>query len=80
MLFIGHIGMWLSLVEHYVRDVGAAGSNPVIPTKKSVYLRIYGFLTDNRGVAQLVAHTSGGRDAAGSSPVTPTKILNRMNA
>ena len=64
--------MWLSLVEHYVRDVGAAGSNPVIPTKKSVYLRIYGFLTDNRGVAQLVAHTSGGRDAAGSSPVTPT--------
>ena len=25
-------GMWLSLVEHYVRDVGAAGSNPVIPT------------------------------------------------
>ena len=22
MLFIGHIGMWLSLVEHYVRDVG----------------------------------------------------------
>ena len=26
------IGMWLSLVEHYVRDVGAAGSNPVIPT------------------------------------------------
>ena len=33
MLFIGHIGMWLSLVEHYVRDVVAAGSNPVIPTK-----------------------------------------------
>ena len=33
MLFIGHIGMWLSLVEHYVRDVGAAGSNPVTPTK-----------------------------------------------
>ena len=33
MLFIGHIGMWLSLVERYVRDVGAAGSNPVIPTK-----------------------------------------------
>ena len=26
-------GMWLSLVEHYVLDVGAAGSNPVIPTK-----------------------------------------------
>ena len=27
-----YFGMWLSLVEHYVRDVGAAGSNPVIPT------------------------------------------------
>ena len=27
------IEVWLSLVEHYVRDVGAAGSNPVIPTK-----------------------------------------------
>lgn len=24
--------MWLSLVEHYVRDVGAAGSNPVTST------------------------------------------------
>lgn len=30
-------------------------------------------LISYRGVAQLVAHTSGGRDAAGSSPVTPTK-------
>ena len=27
-------GMWLSLVEHFVRDEGAAGSNPVIPTKE----------------------------------------------
>ncbi len=25
--------MWLSLVERYVRDVEAAGSNPVISTK-----------------------------------------------
>lgn len=32
MLFIGHIGMWLSLVEHYVRDVGAASSNLVTST------------------------------------------------
>ncbi len=24
--------MWLSLVEYYVRDVGAAGSNPVTST------------------------------------------------
>ena len=27
--------MWLSLVEHLVRDQGVAGSNPVIPTMKS---------------------------------------------
>ncbi len=27
--------MWPSLVGHYVRDVGAAGSNPVIPTKST---------------------------------------------
>ena len=27
------------LVAHYVRDVGVAGSNPVIPTEESV--RIY---------------------------------------
>ena len=26
-------GMWLSLVERYIWDVDAAGSNPVIPTK-----------------------------------------------
>ena len=40
MLFIGHIGMWLSLVEHYVRDVGAAGSNPVTPDQKRQTNRI----------------------------------------
>ena len=28
------IGVWLSLVEHYVRDVGAGGSNPLTPTNK----------------------------------------------
>ena len=27
----------------------------------------------DRGLAQLVAHTSGGREVAGSSPVAPTK-------
>ena len=26
-----HSGVWLSLVERYVRDVEAAGSNPVTP-------------------------------------------------
>ena len=28
--------MWLSLVERYVRDVEAAGSNPVTPTPEDV--------------------------------------------
>ena len=46
MLFIGHIGMWLSLVEHYVRDVGAAGSNPVIPTKNGKQIALL-FLLPN---------------------------------
>ena len=27
-------GVWLSLVERYVRDVEVAGSNPVTPTKE----------------------------------------------
>ena len=28
------VEVWLSLVEYYVRDVGAAGSNPVTSTSK----------------------------------------------
>lgn len=27
--------MWRSPVAHHVRDVGVAGSNPVIPTKET---------------------------------------------
>ena len=34
------IEVWLSLVEHYVRDVGAAGSNPVTSTTKSTDLMV----------------------------------------
>ncbi len=67
--------MWLSLVEHYVRDVGAAGSNPVIPTtsKAQRYFRCaFVNILIYRGVAQVVAHLTGGQGAAGSSPVTPT--------
>ena len=64
--------MWLSLVEHYVRDVGAAGSNPVIPTMKKHNGVAVVLLKNNRGVAQVVAHLTGGQGAAGSSPVTPT--------
>ncbi len=32
LLYRINVGMWLSLVEHRVRDAGVAGSNPVIPT------------------------------------------------
>ena len=28
----GTVGVWLSLVEHLVRDEGVAGSNPATPT------------------------------------------------
>src|SRR3984893_3742821 len=31
-----HLWAELSLVEHYVRDVGVAGSNPVTPTTESI--------------------------------------------
>ena len=30
------VGVWLSLVEHTVRDRGVAGSNPVTPTTCSL--------------------------------------------
>ena len=32
MYNINAVEVWLSLVEYYVRDVGAAGSNPVTST------------------------------------------------
>ena len=34
--------------------------------------KVYTFASQNRDLAQLVAHTSGGREVAGSSPVIPT--------
>ena len=43
-------GVWLSLVERYVRDVEAAGSNPVTPTinKSSFFINYEGavFIND----------------------------------
>ena len=38
-------GVWLSLVEHYVRDVGVAGSNPATPTKITKYFSVSQFST-----------------------------------
>ena len=34
--------------------------------------KVFTFAPQNRDLAQLVAHTSGGREVAGSSPVIPT--------
>ena len=36
------------------------------------------FFLEYRDLAQLVAHTSGGREVAGSSPVIPTKRIAKM--
>ena len=33
--------MWLSLVEHVLREHGVGGSNPLIPTSNSKGLRIF---------------------------------------
>ena len=40
------IGVWLSLVERYVRDVEVAGSNPVTPIFLLKYhkAQLYGFV------------------------------------
>jgi hypothetical protein len=35
------VGVWLSLVEHLVRDEGVAGSNPATPTNKISHLGFY---------------------------------------
>lgn len=36
--------VWLSLVEYYVRDVGVASSNLVIPTKRQSFFGCRFFL------------------------------------
>ena len=56
-----YVGMWLSLVEHLVRDQGVAGSNPVIPTMIS---RGYGF-----PVRSLFFISRCGRAEGGATPV-----------
>ena len=38
-----------------------------------VSIEVCNFAHENRDLAQLVAHTSGGREVAGSSPVIPTE-------
>ena len=36
-----NVGMWLSLVEHVLREHGVGGSNPLIPTSNSKGLRVF---------------------------------------
>ena len=71
------IEVWLSLVERCVRDAEAAGSSPVTSTIDSrIYkIRFVSHLLkeNHRGVAQVVAHQTGGLGVASSSLVTPTK-------
>ena len=50
--------MWLSLVEYYVRDVGAAGSNPVIPTITSVLIGFKKFYENTRFFMPYMFHTA----------------------
>ena len=42
------------------------------PKNLAVSQKVLTFASQNRDLAQLVAHTSGGREVAGSSPVIPT--------
>ncbi len=35
-----NVGMWLSLVEHVLREHGVGGSNPLIPTSNSKGFRL----------------------------------------
>ena len=64
------------MVERCVRDAEAAGSSPVTSTIDSrIYkIRFVSHLLkeNHRGVAQVVAHQTGGLGVASSSLVTPT--------
>ena len=47
--------------------------NKKLPENLADSEKVCTFAPANRDLAQLVAHTSGGREVAGSSPVIPTK-------
>lgn len=49
-----YVGMWLSLVEYFVRDEGAAGSNPVIPTNKALQVCKAFFLLQSRCINGII--------------------------
>lgn len=72
-------GMWLSLVEHALREGGVAGSNPVIPTARvgstvprgrDARREALPMKTPPACVAQWPEPPPVQRDVAGSSPVT----------
>ena len=60
-----HVGEWLSLVEHLVRDQGVGGSNPLSPTnfisshlRKIAEVSPRAFLRSNSHCAQNCAHSA----------------------
>ena len=66
--------MWLSLVERYIWDVDAAGSNPVIPTIGKCVVAMSNVLAthENSGCNSIRNQGCTNRDpcAVGSSPTS----------
>jgi hypothetical protein len=58
------VGTWRSLVAHLLWEQGVGGSNPLVPTTRSV-----GAQAERAGVAQLAEHRPSKPFVAGSNPV-----------
>ena len=79
--------MWLSLVEHRVRDAGVAGSNPVIPTifcpHDSVFMTIkiliiiFAYLLGSIPTGLLLSRALAGKDPRqqGSRNIGATNVM-----
>jgi hypothetical protein len=79
-----NFGLWLSLVERFVRDEEAAGSNPASPTMQ----RMAGLRDENavrlRSAKRMIippeAHIAVTTGPAGSHPASPTTSKLRARA
>ena len=75
------VGAWLSLVERYVRDVEAAGSNPVAPTTKWKPILVIGFyFVFNREDLNLKRRDREARQSGGLSSRERVKPTERGGA